>query len=155
METEVTAGHASKYVATEVDGVKVRLATAREATRQELFEHYTNRKLKKCYWTAEWHPSAKYNGTHPNLGRWDWMVKTPCQLDVLPPEVAYLVFSPKDISGEYMLWMHFTAPVHHQTVRRILSGQGVRVEYVGSCTKYDVDKELLQPANVIIGSDRK
>lgn len=144
------AGNASKHIATEVDGVKVRLATARDAVRQEHLRKYKERDSKKSFWTAEWHATAKYNGTKPNLGRWDWLVKTTAPLDVLPPDVAYLVYTPKDSSAEYMVYIHFAAPVHHQTVRRIIEDQGVRVEYVGGCKKADVDKALLGHANVIV-----
>lgn len=122
-----------------VDNVSVRLGEARMALHRELVAKAKARYEKPAF--RAYGPNAKYNGSHPAGGRYDWAVKTTDIVEVLIPECDYIVaMAAPDNLGEYMSFFHFSTRVHWQTMRKMLRKHGIGVLYVVGCTMDDSDR---------------
>lgn len=129
-----------------VDDVRERLMTARADAAEAAWAAYNARMAKPSYHTKSGMPS-KYDGTHPNRGRYDWFAKLEHKLECLPPTLVCYVQTPMDNVGEYAVWMHFEAPMHFQTVKKILNKQGTNVQYVSTTTMKEIEEQRDNPVN--------
>lgn len=92
---------------------------------------------------APWHSVSgnwtKNTGKLNNRGRYTWVA----QLGPVPPAWELLDYLPPgarkacwrlESNGEYRLWIAFTVLVHHSSLRKLLSKEGLNVLYLNGCT---------------------
>lgn len=118
-----------------VDNVKAKLAAARSRADTELYRAYKKRlsqPLFRCRHSNN--PYSKYNYTRPNRGRYVWAAKTIGFLDYLPLEVSRLAVSKMDGFGEWLMVFRFEAPIHHETLRKLLKKWQLEVIYIKGVT---------------------